>query len=87
MFGGIPFGFGGFEGMGGMPGGPSRNVDNNKFYDILGVGKEASEGEIKKAFRKLAAQHHPDKGRVWRALLSTHCCSTKLAKLIFCEEA
>ncbi len=31
------------------------------YYDILGVGKSASEDEIKKAFRKLAHEHHPDK--------------------------
>lgn len=31
------------------------------FYSILGVSKNASQDEIKKAFRKLAQQHHPDK--------------------------
>ncbi|MDO8617994.1 MAG: molecular chaperone DnaJ [Candidatus Uhrbacteria bacterium] len=32
------------------------------YYKILGVPKSASEDEIKKAFRRLAHEHHPDKG-------------------------
>lgn len=34
----------------------------NDPYEVLGVPKDASIDDIKKAFRKLSHQHHPDKG-------------------------
>ena len=46
----------------GGPGGKKEEVDNQKYYDLLGVKKDATTDEIKKAFRKIAIKEHPDKG-------------------------
>jgi len=56
-----PFGGGG----GGMPGGggqqpPPPNYEGKDFYKILGVTKKSTDEQIRRQYRRLARQYHPD---------------------------
>ena len=31
------------------------------YYEVLGIGRDASEADLKKSYRRLAMQHHPDR--------------------------
>lgn len=69
FFGGDPFDHFSQQHGGGMPGrggrgggGGGGSVDNESLYASLGVAKDADESEIKKAYKKMALKHHPDKG-------------------------
>jgi len=57
FFGGMPGGM-----PGGMRGGPREDVDTTKLYETLGVDKNATKKEIRKAYMQLSRTHHPDKG-------------------------
>ena len=42
-------------------GSSSGGMNQQRAYDVLGVSPKASDSEVKKAYRKLMSEHHPDK--------------------------
>ena len=40
---------------------PDHDMSKRDYYEILGVARNASEEELKKAYRRCAMEHHPDR--------------------------
>ena len=49
------------QGGGGRQGQPAARPKLADAYQLLGVDAQASDAEVKRAYRRLLSQHHPDK--------------------------
>lgn len=48
------------------------------YYTLLGVGTDATDAEVRKAFMRLAKQHHPDAGGTLEHMLQLNTAYTTL---------
>jgi len=61
-------------------------AERDDLYDVLGVGRDASDDEIKKAYKKLAKKYHPDMNRGNEEAVQEMFQSVNYAKEVLMDE-